>query len=862
MARSSTSSSPPQTVSVEGHRLQLTNLDKVLYPATGTTKGEVLHYLAEIAPVLIPHAANRPATRKRWPDGVEGQVFFQKNTDKSTPSWVRTRRIQHKSSTNDYVLVNDLATLTWLGQTATLEVHVPQWQFGRTGVRHNPDRLVLDLDPGPGAGLAECAEVARWARAILVGMGLDPMPVTSGSKGIHLYAALDGKQDSDQVSAVAKELARYLESEHPDLVVSDMKKSLRGGKVLVDWSQNNGNKTTIAPYSLRGRERPTVAAPRTWDELDDPDLRHLEHTEVLERVARDGDLLADLTKGHLAVLEPTPERMATFERLEVYRAKRDPEKTPEPFGTGSPGEAGDTEPTFVIQEHHARRLHWDFRLEHDGVLVSWALPKGEPTDPAKNHLAVQTEDHPLEYGSFEGTIPAGEYGGGEVTIWDAGTYELEKWVEGKEVIVTLHSERRGSRRLALIQTGGRGSSGGGDENTWLIHRTKDQPGDAAPAEPPAGSTGESPAESPGTGRERPARRPPSGRRAESEAELPARPMLATAGSPGELRGLEAEAWAFEMKWDGFRTLATVTRPPGGEAQVRLASRTGLDMTHTYPELQALADMLDPDDLPAVLDGEIVALDAHGRPEFRRLQQRANLQKKRDVEAARRKVRVDLMLFDVLALAGEPVTDRTYDERRHLLERAVRPARPVHVPPAFDGDLEAAMDTSRDLRLEGVLAKRRSSTYAPGRRSREWLKVKHSRMQEVVVVGWRPLHAGEAREDDRTMGSLLLALPAPTGADETALRYVGKVGTGFAEKDRREIATRLRSIERRSPPLDGVPRAEARHARWVTPRLVGEVEYGDWTADPTDPDLVDEARLRHARWRGWREDKEPADVVVE
>jgi bifunctional non-homologous end joining protein LigD len=856
MARSSASTGAPQTVTVEGHRLQLTNLDKVLYPSTGTTKAEVLHYLAQIAPVLIPHAANRPATRKRWPDGVQGQVFFQKNAESSTPSWVRTRRIQHKSSVNDYVLVNDLATVTWLGQTATLEIHVPQWQFGRTGVRHNPDRLVLDLDPGPGAGLSECAQVARWARTILAGMGLDPMPVTSGSKGIHLYAALDGKQDSEQVSAVAKELARYLESEHPELVVSDMKKSLRGGKVLVDWSQNNANKTTIAPYSLRGRDHPTVAAPRAWDELEDPDLRHLEYPEVLERVERDGDLLADLTQGHLAALEPTPERMATFERLELYRSKRDPGKTPEPFGPDAPhGEdgRGTDEATFVIQEHHARRLHWDFRLEHDGVLVSWALPKGEPTDPAKNHLAVQTEDHPLEYGSFEGTIPAGEYGGGEVTIWDAGTYELEKWVDGKEVIVTLHSERRGSRRLALIQTGGRD----GDENSWLIHRTKDQPGDVPPDERPAAE------------QDRAARRPASGRR--TQPELPSRPMLATSATPRELRGLDPDAWAFEMKWDGFRTLATVAVPTDGPAdgapEVRLTSRAGLDMTATYPELQALAGMVDPDDLPAVLDGEIVALDARGRPQFRRLQQRANLQRKGDIEAARRKVKVDLMLFDVVALAGEPVTDRTYDERHDLLEQVVRPKRPVHVPPAFEGDLDAAIETSRELRLEGILAKRRNSAYAAGRRSRHWLKLKHSRMQEVVVVGWRPMHAGGARADDRTMGALLLALPEPAadggGTDDGGgLRYVGKVGTGFREKERREIASRLRSIERATPPLDGVPRIEARYTRWVTPRLVGEVEYADWTADPTDPDLVAEARLRAAVWRGWRDDRDPADIVVE
>jgi bifunctional non-homologous end joining protein LigD len=346
-------SSPPQTVEVEGRRLQLTNLDKVLYPATGTTKGEMLDYLARVAPALLPHAAHRPATRKRWPNGVDGQSFFQKNLDASTPSWVPRHTIEHKHSTNDYVLVNDLATLTWLGQTATLEIHVPQWRFGRTGARLPPDRLVLDLDPGPGAGLPECAEVARLARDVLAGMGLDLFPVTSGSKGIHLYAPLTPPHDdltSDAVSAVAKELARHLEQAHPDLVVSDMKRSLRAGKVFVDWSQNNGNKTTIAPYSPRGRDHPTAAAPRTWDELGDPGLRQLTLGEVLDRLERDGDVLAPLQAGHLSRLEPTPERLATFERapgpsgerspaerLATYRAKRDPDRTPEPFGAPGGG---------------------------------------------------------------------------------------------------------------------------------------------------------------------------------------------------------------------------------------------------------------------------------------------------------------------------------------------------------------------------------------------------------------------------------------------------------------------------------------------------------------------------------------------
>ncbi len=289
-----------EVVDIDGRRLKLTNLDKVMYPATGTTKAEVIHYYATIADVMLPHTRGRPATRKRWVHGVgtedePGEVFFQKNLDSSAPDWLHRGTITHKTSTNTYPLVDDRATLVWLAQIASLEIHVPQWRFGRNGQPRNPDRMVLDLDPGEGVTLSDCAEVARYARDILTDMGLDPLPVTSGSKGIHLYAALDGSQNSDAVSAVAHELARALEADHPDLVVSDMKRAIRAGKVFVDWSQNNAAKTTIAPYSLRGRLHPTVAAPRTWKELEAKDLAHLDFEEVLRRVKKRGDLLAGLS---------------------------------------------------------------------------------------------------------------------------------------------------------------------------------------------------------------------------------------------------------------------------------------------------------------------------------------------------------------------------------------------------------------------------------------------------------------------------------------------------------------------------------------------------------------------------------------
>ncbi len=284
-------------VEVEGRRLRLTNLDKVLYPATGTTKAEVLAYYSAVATAILPHLRDRPVTRKRWPDGVESQPFFEKNMPAGTPPWVATVTLATPGSTSGrerivFPFVDDLAGLVWLANLAALELHVPQWT-ARGGVRH-PDRLVVDLDPGPPAGLAECAQVAVAVRERLAADGLTAFPVTSGSKGMQLYAAVSAEQDADVLREYAKRLAESLEAAMRGLVVSRMTKSLRPGRVLLDWSQNHAAKTTICPYSLRGRAQPMVAAPRRWDELADPHLAQLGWEDVLARVASDGDLLAPL----------------------------------------------------------------------------------------------------------------------------------------------------------------------------------------------------------------------------------------------------------------------------------------------------------------------------------------------------------------------------------------------------------------------------------------------------------------------------------------------------------------------------------------------------------------------------------------
>jgi bifunctional non-homologous end joining protein LigD len=813
-----------QVVTIEGRTIKLTNLDKVLYPQTQTTKADVLSYYAQVGPTMLPHLRDRPATRKRWPDGVgevKGKrptVFFNKDLGAGTPAWVQRRTIAHKDHDNDYPVINDLATLAWLAQLAALEIHVPQWRFGPDGKPQNPDRLVLDLDPGPGVGLAQCAWIAMLVRDILRDIGHDPLPVTSGSKGIHLYAPLDGSQTSEQATEVARELALALESDHPDSVISTMKRSERDGKVFVDWSQNNGAKTTVSPYSMRGRDRPWVAAPRTWEELEDPDLRQLDYEEVITRLADLGDPLAPLAPG------------AGRDRLATYRSMRDPAKTPEPV-LGGPPDGYQDGFRFVIQEHHARRLHYDVRLEHDGVLASWAVPKAPPTDPKINHLAVRTEDHPMEYLTFHGTIPKGQYGAGAMRVWDTGIYRLHKWREGKEVIVTLFGQPDGGlggvRKFAIIHTGSGDSQ---PEKNWLMHLMETDPDDReARPEPVEGRT---------TGQGVPPE-PVEGLGSADEIDFPEQvePMLATLTDAAHFG--DESGWAFEMKWDGVRTIGYVA---GG--RVKLLSRKGRDDTQAYFDV---ADELTKINVKtAILDGEVVVTDAAGRPNFGLLQHRINLTKPADIERVAKTYPGQLMLFDILELNGQSLIKKTYEGRREILENLMppEPGSRIQVPPIFEGDLRAALETADQLQLEGVVAKRRNSIYQPGRRTHTWLKIKLHRAQEVVIGGWRP---GQGRRSGG-VGSLLMGVPTEAG-----LHYVGRVGSGFNDRQLDDIQAKVEKLSRKTSPFFDVPREDARDAHWVTPSLVGEVTYGE---------LTEPGRLRHPVWRGLRMDKSPDEVVWE
>ncbi len=472
--------------------------------------------------------------------------------------------------------------------------------------------------------------------------------------------------------------------------------------------------------------------------------------------------------------------------LDAYRRKRDPARTPEPMepdktdGTG--GADGADGGVFVVQEHHARAVHWDFRLERGGVLVSWAVPKGIPDDPDRNHLAVHTEDHPLAYASFAGEIPRGEYGAGTVTIWDGGRYELVKWEPG-EVKVVLHG-RRLSGGYVLFRTGG---------DNWMIHRER--------------------------------------------VVQPAwvRPMLATGG---ELPGGEG-GWAYEMKWDGVRASAYIA----GGRLLRLASRTGRDITATYPELHGLGAAAGSRQL--VLDGEIVAFDG-GRPSFEALQQRMHVASAAHAARLAAQVPVVYLVFDLLHADGRPLLELPYRQRRELLDGLGLAGRFWQTPPAFTGAAGADVLAAAGAQgLEGVVAKRLDAPYRPGARSADWRKVKNTHRQEVVVGGISPGKGGRAGQ----IGSLLAGVQTAGG-----LAYAGRVGTGYTQQSLHRLEKRLAPLRRtRCPFATPVPSGHARGAIWVEPELVIEVEFAGWTQA---------GRMRAPSYKGLRADKDPADVVRE
>jgi bifunctional non-homologous end joining protein LigD len=566
----------------------------------------------------------------------------------------------------------------------------------------------------------------------------------------------------------------------------------------------------------------------------------------------------------------TPGRMARPRRLRVYQTKREFGKTPEPEGKSGAAlaaSARSARPRFTVQKHDATRLHYDLRLEVDGVLASWAVPKGPSLDPANKRLAVRTEDHPLEYLTFEGVIPEGQYGAGRMIVWDTGTYESIKQDSRGHPIAMAKALEQGAvkvrfdgRRLkgaySLVRSGGRSPAAGKEQ--WLLIKVPDDAADAG-----ADLLGDRP-ESVVTGRtiddlgprtrtsrgtaglesrvgKRPAKA--AARTADAGDSRPdwIAPMLATLIEPAGRGAALGDEWIYEHKYDGFRALAF----RDGDS-IRLLSRNAKSLADRFPEIvEALARQPLKD---FVIDGEIVALSRHAageRPSFSALQQR--LKATTLAGARRRGITLRFYVFDLLYAAGRDSRSVPFARRADLLGKAIRESELIQISRRFSGDAQTLLAQACRDGWEGLIAKRASDPYISGR-SRSWLKLKCSLRQEFVIGGWT-----DPQGSRTALGSLLLGYYDQAGGTKRKLQYAGRVGTGFSDALLRDLLARLRSRARKTSPFTANPEVPRRGVHFTSPQLVCEVGFAEWTHDD---------HIRHPRFLGLREDKDASEVVRE
>ncbi len=788
-----------------GPRVRLSNLGKVFWPGAGYTKGDLLAYYYNVSELILPHLSGRPLTMKRMPNGIEGHEFYEKNAPSHTPDWVPRCTVESSESDAgriDFLMADDVSALLYVVNLGCIEFHPLHSRCSRIDL---PDYLFFDLDPNPPIDFSDVLAVAHHVISALEALTLPFYAKTSGRHGMQIYVPILHGPTYEDVRAFVATVGRAIRDADPDRVTMEHNKSKRTGKVFIDHNMNRFGANIAAAYSLRPRPEATASTPLTMEEIASGDVKPEDFTmaNVHERFARTGDLFEGLLTQPVD-LRPAMEALGlrapnsqpdtqqdVGSKLATYDAKRDFSRTPEPAG----GSATAPGARFVIQKHAARRLHYDLRLERDGVLLSWAVPRGLPTTPGERRLAVRTEDHPLEYLDFEAWIPKGEYGGGEMLIFDRGTYEAPEW-EPKKMTIKLIGERvRGEYHLVNTSRSGKSPEAPGQD--WLIFLSK-RSADLQP-------------------------KPPS--------EM--KPMLA---DPGH-EPFDDEAWTFEPKFDGVRTLAYVTTDG-----TRLVSRTGRDQTESYPELGNLATYVNA--VNAVLDGEIVALTPEGRPSFSLLQQRLGLTSPTEIAKIKQKIPAHLYVFDILWLDGEDLTGLPLVKRRERLKEVVTETGPVSRTYSSDGQGRAFFQAVKELGLEGMIAKKLDSTYQQAKRTKDWRKVKSLQTQDCVVLGWTPGSGSRSN----AFGALLL------GAQRDGrLVWIGQVGTGFTARFMTELQTKLDELEVTEPPIDDPELAAVRGAHWVRPELVCEVEYLEMTRG---------GRLRAPSFKGLRPDKLPDECLLE
>jgi bifunctional non-homologous end joining protein LigD len=830
-------------MTVDGRELRLSNLNKVFWPEEGYTKGDLVAYYFNIARRMLPYLADRPLTMKRMPDGIAGPFFYEKQAPSHTPDWMPRCAVESQGSDGrwgspkheviNYLMVEDAAGLLFMANLGCIEFHP---LHSRCGSIETPDYLFFDLDPFPPATFEDVLVVAGLVRVVCDQLGLKAYPKISGATGMQVYVPIVPGFTYSEIRDFVGKVGHLLRQADPNRVTMQWEVKKRSGQVFVDHNMNRVGANIAAVYSVRPEPGATVSTPVTWKEVEARKIRPQDFTiasiwkrlgrgrdpfrgvldepqdisAALEALGVERDAEVPRTESHRVDAAAVPSRgtkatgpspknaqgsglsakskeaiaRSRDPKLGKYLKMRDFAATPEPAG-GAPSDGGNT---FVIQRHDATRLHYDLRLERDGVLVSWAVPKGLPLVKGERHLAVHTEDHPIEYGSFAGSIPKGHYGAGEVRIWDRGTYDLLEWTD-KKVSFRLNGERHhGEYHLVKTSRG---------ERDWLILLAKES-------------------------EESPLARPPL-----------FSPMLATPGyEPFDRKG-----WWFEPKFDGIRTLLYLE----GEA-VRLISRTGRDQTANYPELGRLYRRIGA--VNAVLDGEIVATDESGRTSFELLQQRMNLTAQSEIERIRKKIPVELVVFDLLWLDGQDLTGLPLAERRQRLKGIVVEDKGIRLIYWTPEEGKRFYEAAKQLGLEGVVAKRVASRYQPGKRSDDWRKIKILNTQDCVILGWTPGQRGRSG----SFGALLVG-----AYSDGKLKWIGQVGTGFTDRMLKDLMARLGEIEVDRPPIDDPELRKVKGARWVSPELVCTVEYLQMTAI---------GKLRAPSFKGIRTDKLPEDCVLE
>jgi len=837
-----------------GKELTISNPDKVMYSDNRFTKSQVIEFYASIAPYVLPHIKERPITMKRFPNGVGGAHFYEKDAPSFTPSWIKKFAIPRtgENSMIHYILLNDLPSLVWSANMANLEIHP---FLAKAPQIERPTMLVFDLDPGEGADILSACEAAFHVKDVLDRLNLKSFVKVSGSKGIHLHVPLNTNVTYEVTQPFAKSIAQLLAREHPNLIVSEMSKTKRRGKVFVDWSQNAEYKSTVAVYSLRAKaNRPFVAMPVSWNDLTeaikkgDAAKLFIEPDLALRRLKKIGDLFAPVLKLKQTLPEPFLELMSKepeahhqrrTKALDAYRRKRDFTKTPEPGPALPKSSRQGSRKLFVIQKHAARRLHYDFRLEMSGTLKSWAVPKGPPYELNERRLAVAVEDHPMDYAKFEGIIPRGEYGGGTVMVWDIGTYELidGNYWQGKLHIFLSGKKLKGE--WVLVKDAARD----GKDNVWycikagasvappsideedssaLSRRSMDEIAGAADAVWHSNRNGSDAIVQTDSASDETLDPLPKGKVKFIE------PMLAK--SVTELPK-DRHTWVYEVKVDGYRCLVGKDH-----SAVKLWSRRGNLFNQDFPGLARACAALPADTL---VDGEVIALDQQGRMSFNLLQHRRS-----QASAIR------FYAFDLLVYKGHSTLNLEISERHDLLAQALANVDgDVQLMQRFETSPAELIPAAKRLGFEGIIAKRRDSLYEPGKRSGAWVKYKINQGQEFVIGGYTPGHPFDAVIVGYYRDGQLI--------------YAAKVRNGFVPRIRREVAKRLKALETEVCPFANLPekkrtawaltKEEMKKCVWIRPELVAQIEFTEWTPD---------GHLRLATFAGLREDKTAQEVVRE